>query len=476
MISWKNAIARQWVGAVGLVVLCAAATPAQTAQTARQSQSTQPSSSQSATDGQSARSEPPRGGCRLFSVSAYAGYVNMAAPGAASSYLVSASPWGSDGQEGGALSVGCERYRSGSSLSLTYEPSYSGLMRNSDWSALNHSASLRATRKVARKWDVDLAATGAIQNLNGFLFAPTSLSNAVAAPGSAANLANAVLAGQYSNQQLASALGGASGLESPLSAVLYGFRTLSSSASGGLTYRRSPRLSMRFGFTAGRTQPFSSGQAAGAYSGSYVQRTTTGTATASLSYSMNPRNEIGVEASESRTISNLYDSYMTRVMATVGRKIGLHWFFQGGAGVANINPVQRQILISEGMQPVLRGSAGYRLSNQSFMATLDREPANQYGTGSGSTLSIGGAWQWHPPSSKWELSADVREQRFEASVIQNLNGWMASGTLSRVLTRQTAIQISYSYMDNTGTSMVSTRNIKVHAVQFAAVWRNRATQ
>jgi hypothetical protein len=400
----------------------------------------------------------------------------MTTPGGASSYRMGATPWGSDGQEGGSLSVGCERRGTGSNFSLIYSPSYSGLMRNSDWSALNHSASLGAATKVGRKWDIDLSVAGAIQNLNGFLFAPARLSSAVAAPGSAANLANAVLTGQYANQQLAAALGGASGLESPLTAVLYGFRTLNSSASVGLTYRSSPRLSVRFGFAAGRTQPFGGDQSAGAYSSSYVQRTTTGTATASLSYSLSRSNQIGVEASEGRTISNLYDSYTTRVIATLGRKVGVHWFLQGGAGTAFFSSVRQQALASPGAQPVFRGSVGYRLLNQSFMATVDRSPMSQYGTGSGATTSIGGAWQWQPPGSNWGLSADIRQQRFEASVIRQINGWMAGGTLSRSLTRQVGMQISYSYMNNTGSMIASMQNLKVHAVQFAVVWRGRAAR
>ena len=105
------------------------------------------------------------------------------------------------------------------------------------------------------------------------------------------------------------------------------------------------------------------------------------------------------------------------------------------------------------------------------MATVDRLPANSYGLGTGYTLSSGGAWQWQRPGSGWQVSANFREQVIRSSSLQNLNGYMLGGTLYRVLSRRTGLQLSYSYMDNTGSYGVGARNLKVNSLQAAVVWQ-----
>jgi hypothetical protein len=374
--------------------------------------------------------ETGRDGWQLFSASAYSGYIHMAEPGTLAS--VPGLPLGSDDQYGAALTVGWERFRKRSSFSLTYTPSYYGLVRNSGWDSLNHWLSLRATKTFASRWDAAFSVSGGVQSLSGFLFAPTALANAVAAPGSAASLANAVLAGSYSNEQLAAALGGAPGLESPLTAELYSERTLNGSGSASLTYRRSPRFSVHFSATGSRTQALNSGEPAGAASIALVPRMT---------------------------------------MGSFGRRVGMRWFMQGGGGAAGIRPVRTTAESYANTQPVAHASIGYRLYSQSFMATVDRLPASSYGLGTGYTLSSGGAWQWQHPGSSWDLSASFREQIIRGSSLQNLNGYMLGATLFKTLSRRTGFQLSYSYMDNTGTYIAGARNIKVHALQASVVWR-----
>jgi hypothetical protein len=48
---------------------------------------------------------------------------------------------------------------------------------------------------------------------------------------------------------------------------------------------------------------------------------------------------------------------------------------------------------------------------------------------------------------------------------------MGGGALFKALSRRTGLQLSYSYMDNTGTYVAGARNIKVHALQAAVVWQ-----
>lgn len=413
--------------------------------------------------------ETGRDGWQLFSASAYSGYIHMAEPGTLAS--VPGLPLGSDDQYGAALTVGWERFRKRSSFSLTYTPSYYGLVRNSGWDSLNHSLSLRATKTFASRWDAAFSVSGGVRSLSGFLFAPTALANAVAAPGSAASLANAVLAGSYSNEQLAAALGGAPGLESPLTAELYSERTLNGSLSASLTYRSSPRFSVSFSGLGSRTQALNSGEPAGAASVALVPQMTMGSFGVSLSYAMSRQTNFTVDATESRTQASYMDAYLTQATASLGRRVGMHWFMQGGGGAAGIRPVRTTAESYANTQPVAHASIGYRLYSQSFMATVDRLPASSYGLGTGYTLSSGGAWQWQHPGSSWDLSASFREQIIRGSLLQNLNGYMLGATLFKTLSRRTGFQLSYSYMDNTGTYIAGARNIKVHALQASVVWR-----
>lgn len=405
--------------------------------------------------------ELPRSGWYIFNASAYTGYMHSALPQPGLNSLLGTVPLGSDMQNGAALSVGWRHFRNRSSVSLTYNPSYYGLVRNSEWSALNHSLSLRATSTFAYKWDAEFAATGTVRSLDGFLFTPSAVSAFVSAPSTAANRA---------------APTGAALAESPLTAVLYSSRVLNSSLNGSLKYRYSPRLSVHFEASGSRTQPLSSGQPAGASSHGIVQRLTSGSAGAGLSYSLSPKTDLGVEASEGRYQSDLVDAYLTKVSGTVGHRFGMHWSLQGGGGAAEVRPLQVRGPVSQGLQIVAHGSAAYRILSQSFLATVDRTPTSLYGIAGGYTLSTGGAWQWRRPGSAWEVSANLRQQRFRTVTAQNLDGWIGGGSVFRSMTRRSGLQFTYTYMNNSGGYVSGLREMKVHAVQVAVVWRNGTQQ
>jgi hypothetical protein len=423
-----------------------------------------------------APADQPRGGWALFNASAYSGFIHFGLPGGTGNYLLGGVPLGFDSQNGASFSAGYRHFSRRGSFTLLYEPSYYGMVRHSEWNSLNHSLSLRAAGRFAHRWDASFSAAATVRSLNGMLFAPGSLSTLVAAPGSSAEYASAVLAGRYANESLVSVLNGATVMESPLTAVLYSERVLSSSAMASLSYQYSRRLTVHFTGTGLRTQPLDMGQPAGAYSHGFLQRMTEGTGGVGLSYSVDPRTQFGLDASGGRYISDLIDNYVTRMSFSVGRRIGRRWFLQGTGGAAIITPLWERAHYAEGPQPTAHGSVGYRLATQSFMATADRTPATLYGTSGGYTLSTGGAWQWHRPHRAWQVSASLRQQRFSGGELQNLNGWMAGAAVYRTLGRHTGMQIDYSYMDNSGTYVSGLRNIKVHAVRVSGVWRGEGVE
>jgi len=415
------------------------------------------------------RTDGPRDGWRIFNASAYTGFQSLDMPGVSGSATL--VPIGSDMLSGGAASVGWRRSRPDSNLMLVYSPSYSAMMRHSEWNALNHSAAFHVGRRAGQKWNTTFSASASLNNLNSFLFTPSGLSNVVSAPGSSQDLSSAVLTGRYGNTQLESALSGGTVLDSAARTALYGNRVLSASGSAGLTYNRSTRFSLTFGATGSRTQGLHDNQASGQYRG-LLQRTTAVNGNVGVSYAFSPRTQFGLEASVGRTLSDFMDGYTSRVMVTLGRTIGMHWFLQGGAGAAYTSSAGTLYRVPNEAQPTGRGSIGYRLRSQSLMATFDHTPSASYGTGAGYTESVGGAWRWHRPGGGWETSASLRQQRMRGGSLQDLDGWIASYSVLKSLSRQTAAQIGYSYMYNSGMYVGAARTITVHAVEFTVLWRD----
>ena len=107
------------------------------------------------------------------------------------------------------------------------------------------------------------------------------------------------------------------------------------------------------------------------------------------------------------------------------------------------------------------------------MATVDRN-ADLYGTAAGNNFAVGGAWTWHHPGSAWQYSASARQQRLRGGQVQQLDGWLSNVAVMRALSRHSAIQLSYTYLNNSGTYLGAGRDIAVQAIQFAVLWQEQA--
>ncbi len=425
------------------------------------------------TEGQGARFD----GFHVNSITAFTGYTTLGLPNADFNYLMGVVPTGGDVQAGGGISVGFTRFRPRSSVSLTYDPSYSGMIRHSEWNALNHSLSFRVAKKFGKRWDWSLSMAGSASSMYQFLFTPTALSNAAAVPSSMEELAGAMVSGRYTNDQLAAVLTGAPGLESPERTVLYGNRVLSASASTGVTYSPTGRLSFHFGANASRSQFLDDGnQPASTNTQALLARTTSGGATAGFSYAITPKTDFGVDASSTRTQSAFQDAYTTAGVVSLGRRIGRRWLVQGRGGPSWITAVRQTYQLPRGIQYSAGGTMGYKTSTQTILGTVDRSAADSYGAGAGYTLSAGGTWRRHRPGSLWTLSSSLRQQRMRGTEYADLEGWVVSGSVSRALNRRTAMQITYTYMTNSGTYLGSAQEINSHSIQIAFLWKDSFSQ
>src|SRR5262249_38092939 len=159
----------------------------------------------------------------------------------------------------------------------------------------------------APRWVLTFSMNGDYSSIEGFLFAPTVLSNVAAVPASFDDLAGALLASKFSNPLLASALTSAPAAQSPVQNLLYGSRMLSAGTQASLSYSYSPRLSFTFGGGASRTQHVSDDRGISTQNAFLLPDTTSGSANLAVSYSLSPFTQLGGSVNTDRISSSLYE-------------------------------------------------------------------------------------------------------------------------------------------------------------------------
>ncbi len=60
--------------------------------------------------------------------------------------------------------------------------------------------------------------------------------------------------------------------------------------------------------------------------------------------------------------------------------------------------------------------------------------------------------------------------------VQQLDGWIGTVSVLRMLNRHSAVQVSYSYLHNSGTYLGSARDISVQAIQLAIIWQEQVAR
>jgi hypothetical protein len=410
-------------------------------------------------------------GWGISNISLYSGFTLAAVPDLNYNLLSGAVPAGSFALAGGAAALGWRRAGQRTSLALSYLGSYNSIPQYSEWNAMNHSLSLGGSRQVGNRWGLAFSLAGAADSLNQFLFTPPVLSRLADVPASFEELSGAILAGNFTNDQLASVLTGAPMLEAPSRAMVYGNRVLNVSTTASLTYSRSPRLSLHFGAGGTRSQDLGGEQGNEAAAGNYLlARSTQANANVGFTYSLTPRTTLGMEASASRAVSSLQDAYTSTGTVSLGRTLSRRWFVEGSGGVSNITPVRQRFLLPQALQYVAGGNVGYRTYAHTLLGSVGRTAADSYGLGAGHTISTGAAWRWSRPGASWALSASLRQQEMQGAQALSLSSWIVSGGVTRTLSRYTAAQISYTFLQGSGVFAGAAQNITLHSIRLSFAW------
>jgi hypothetical protein len=343
-----------------------------------------------------------------------------------------------------SASLGWSRSGDRSSFFVNYSPSYVAYPERTELNAVGHTFSLNWNRKIGQKWSASFGASGLITNLQQSYFAPNALGQAASLPTTFEDLTGALLAGKFTNAELAATLTGASARVLPEQTYLYGNRIGSASLQGGISYAASGRSSYHISVSMNRVQGLTSGNGHGA--GGIIPQTTSGSVSGGWGYSVSPRTNIGIEVSTFRTFSRVQDGYSANASFSISRTMSEHWFLQGSVGGGLVTYARSTFAAPQRPQYSAAGSLGYKMRSHALLASYNRSIGDAYGLGAGTTSAATAGWVWKAPGSKWSLSANYGYQRTDGSSLQNTESWRGSGGIARALSSHTFLSVQYGYL------------------------------
>jgi hypothetical protein len=303
-----------------------------------------------------------------------------------------------------------------------------------------------------------------------FLYQPTAVGALSQAPATMDDLAAAFSIGQFSSGQVASALTGAPLLESPARTLLLGDRVLSYSGQASLSYTHSSRLSFHLAsFAAGGQTRLGSGSTVP--QPNYVMPRSIGAdAGMGMSYMLSPRTQMGIDVEENRISNHYQNGYTTTANASIGRKMGIHWFLRGYGG-GSISQLTSQLYGTPSTRNVIGGgSIGFRTYRHSLIGSYGRSSTDAYGFALGVTSSLTVGWNWHRPGSRWSVFTSFGQQQIRNTGYESLSGWEASGGVAQSLNSHMQMTAQYVYLSNSGNYLGNITNLAIHSVRVSLSW------
>jgi hypothetical protein len=417
-------------------------------------------------------------GFQLYNVTGFAGWESVANP--QGGFVPAGSGLKGDELLGAGASAGWSRRGKKTSISIMYSLNYMGQIRYSSLSALSHFVTLNASRQLGTKWRMSLSGSSALSTYDQLLFTPTVFGSLVAVPATFDDLAGAVLAGKFTNDQLASLLTGAPLIESPARTLLFGDRVFVSSASTSLSYAPSQRLSISVSARGNLTQHVNDGRQQNVPQYLYLlSRAEEAEASVALSYALTPRTQFGLGAHSYRGFSSFEQGYSTVANAFLGRTMSQHWMVQLHAGGGFTTRLRGPYSKQPGPSPVVGGSLGYKTRDNTFLGAYDRTLSQSYGVGASDTTTISAAWQWWRLGHSWGLSTNYMRDQFHSGPFGSLNGWRAAIALTRRLGNHMVLETGYTYASYATNAVlppyaanpgVSPYNSAQQAVRLSVMW------
>jgi hypothetical protein len=391
---------------------------------------------------------------------------------------VGAGNLGSDVNFGALSEVGLEHHRGPADISIDYRFSYSGALRYSNLNAIGHNLLVSVSRELGRKWKLNFTAFGQDMTLAEYIFQPSNLGRISGAPADFNDVAAAFSVGQFSSSQAASLLTNFP-IQAATQSALLGYRVLTYDGTVSLSYTISRRLSVSASsyVTGGRTRI--AGQAASSQPNYIMPLTVGGNAGFNLNYIFSPRTtvEFSLIANE---LSNRYQhSTGGTGLASVGRKMGQHWFLRGYAGASYIGFIHKNNGTPVGRQVIGGGSLGLKTYGSTWLASYDRSAYDSGGFAVGRNTNISGAWSWQRRGSSWRLQNSVGWLQMDGNGFAAIKGWQETAGVARQLGSAFSISATYVHLDTRGTYLggpiptlggpIPTR-LKINSVRINFTW------
>jgi len=410
------------------------------------------------------------GGLHLYGASVFSGYSTSVYPqgGFASFGNSQFNALGGDTDYGASFAAGWRHSGPRTSLSVGYTGTYSGNAHYTQLNGFNQSLNVNLSRTIRGKWTANLSASGGYNTTTQFLYEASSLSVLAQLPMTFDDLAAAFAIGQFSSAQAASMLTGAPLIESPVRNLLTGDRILSYSAQAGLSYAHSSRLRFHFGSVSAVGQSWHGSK--GALQADSTPRNLGATGGLGMSYALSSRTSVNFDVDESQSTNRYQTAYVTSARASLGRKMGLHWFLTVSGGAA-FNRITQQTYGTAGPRTMIGGaSLGYQASTYTLLGTYERTASDGSGIGVGTITNYRGAWSWHPRGSSWSWFAGFSRQQMRNTGFASLTGSQISTGLSRRLSFTTSMMAEYVYSDTDGTYLGKPGRFSVQSARIVVSW------
>ncbi len=410
-------------------------------------------------------------GLRFYGVTVFTGYASSAYPllsGGTSIDTPGIGLLGPDENYGVSASLGWQYHRERTDISVSYSGSYQRMAHYSNLDAFSQSLTAMGSRFLTPKLRFSLSGSASDSTLAQFLFEPST--GLTQAPLNFNDLAATVSIGQYTNSQIASMLTGSPIMGSPASGAIMGNRILSYSGQASMEYEASARLRFHFGSVSAGGQSRTASQPDGAPQTYILPRSFALNAGGGLSYSLSPRTDFGLSVEEDRITNTAQRAYSSTASASIGRKMGMHWFLQAHAGESILSVVQQAYGSPKTNQMVGGGSIGFRTYRHSLVGSYDRASSDTYGFAVGTVATYSGTWLYHAPGSRWTVFTTYAQEQIRNTGFLSLSGWQAGGGLSEKLNDHTVLTTQYVYLSNAGTYQGLPSDFAISSVRLSVSW------
>jgi len=381
-----------------------------------------------------------------------------------------------------SATVGLGKQAPDFSINLLYTPN-AFYTQNYGWKGLNHTLGVSIWKKITPRVTFNLNGNGYYGDINQFDYLPTQSAALVTAPGSAGDLAGALLTGATNDSQLSSAVGGTTAIQSQGQRYFYGNRIFIGGLSTGLTYLISPRLTLSTSIRANAIKAITNNLPSPLATSLLLNTSSTGYAQIALNYNMTNHLTLGGYVDGGKYFSAVSSSYN----ADAGLSLGYNWThvftsIRAGAGKNFIVNVSAPYLTP--LQATGAAAIGFRTTSNTLYLDYQRSLGNGYGLPGQYTDSVDGAWNYAHPGRRWSLIA--------SGGIQELHGggytyrsYRAIAGLGYSLNDQTALQFQFIRGDNTAgflngigsspvfTMLAASSGIVQQGVRVSVVWSPR---